>query len=118
MYIGWNSFDQCAKHPVMKDKYAHILIDKPRKNAYNLMYIFVFMGVNYMDYMTIKEAAVKWGLSERRVQEICELKRISGITKFGRAWAIPCDTEKPVDLRVKSGKYIKSESLDSEKREI
>ena len=61
-----------------------------------------------MEYMTIKEAAEKWGLSERRIQEICELDKVPGVTKFGRAWAIPVDAEKPVDLRVKSGKYIKS----------
>lgn len=28
--------------------------------------------------------------------------------KFGREWAIPIDAEKPVDQRVKSGKYKKS----------
>ena len=61
-----------------------------------------------MEYMTIKEAAAKWGLSERRIQEICELDKVPGVTKFGRAWAIPVDAEKPVDQRVKSGKYIKS----------
>ncbi len=61
-----------------------------------------------MEYMTIKEAAAKWGLSERRIQEICELKKVPGVTKFGRAWAIPVDAKKPVDLRVKSGKYVKS----------
>lgn len=42
-----------------------------------------------MNYMTIKEAAEKWSLSECRVQEICELERITGVTKFGRAWTIP-----------------------------
>ncbi len=61
-----------------------------------------------MEYMTIKEAAVKWGLSERRIQEICELNKVPGVTKFGRAWAIPKDAVKPTDKRVKSGKYIKS----------
>lgn len=61
-----------------------------------------------MNYMTIKEAAEKWGLSERRVQEICELKKVPGITKFGRAWAIPENAVKPADKRIKSGKYIKS----------
>lgn len=61
-----------------------------------------------MEYMTIKEATVKWGLSERRVQEICEQKKVPGVTKFGRAWAIPVDAEKPTDMRIKSGKYIKS----------
>ncbi len=30
-----------------------------------------------------------------------------GAVRFGKAWAIPVDTEKPSDARVKSGKYIK-----------
>ena len=61
-----------------------------------------------MNYMTIKEAVEKWKISERRIQELCVLDRVPGVTKFGRAWAIPVDAEKPVDQRVKSGKYIKS----------
>ena len=61
-----------------------------------------------MEYMTIKEASEKWGLSVRRIQEICELDKVPGVTKFGRAWAIPVDADKPIDLRVRSGKYIKS----------
>lgn len=61
-----------------------------------------------MDYMTIKEASAKWGISIRRIQEICAQGKIPGITKFGREWAIPIEAEKPVDQRVKSGKYKKS----------
>lgn len=60
-----------------------------------------------MNYMTIKEASEKWGLSERRIQEICNLGIIPGVIKFGREWAIPKDAERPQDRRVKSGKYIK-----------
>lgn len=62
----------------------------------------------HMEYMTIKEAAAKWGLSERRIQEICELEKVPGVTKFGRAWAIPKGAKRPADLRVKSGRYKKS----------
>ncbi len=61
-----------------------------------------------MDYMTIKEASEKWGLSVRRTQEICDQGKVPGVMKFGRDWAIPKDAEKPVDMRIKSGKYIKS----------
>ena len=61
-----------------------------------------------MDYMTIKEAAEKWGLSTRRVQTICNEGMIPGVMKFGREWAIPKEAEKPIDKRVKSGKYKKS----------
>ena len=31
--------------------------------------------------------------------------KIEGLTKFGRSWAIPKDTKKPTDNRVKSGAY-------------
>ena len=61
-----------------------------------------------MDYMTIKEAADKWGLSIRRVQVICSEKKIPGVIKFGREWAIPKNAERPVDNRVKTGRYIKN----------
>ncbi|MCQ2081901.1 MAG: helix-turn-helix domain-containing protein [Lachnospiraceae bacterium] len=61
-----------------------------------------------MDYMTIKEASEKWGLSIRRMQEICASGRVPGVVKFGREWAIPKDAQKPDDARIKSGKYIKS----------
>jgi hypothetical protein len=60
-----------------------------------------------MDYMTIQEATEKWGISARRIQVLCNSGRLSGAIKFGRQWAIPVDTEKPVDARIKSGKYIK-----------
>ena len=61
-----------------------------------------------MEYMTIKEAAEKWNLSVRRVQTICNEGMVPGVTKFGHSWAIPKDAKKPVDKRIKSGKYIKS----------
>ena len=59
-----------------------------------------------MDYMTIKEASEKWGLSIRRMQEICVSGRVPGIVKFGREWAIPKDARKPDDARIKSGKSL------------
>ena len=65
-----------------------------------------------MDYMTIKEAAEKWGLSVRRVQDICKADMIPGLIKFGHSWAIPVEAEKPMDHRIKSGKYVKSSLLD------
>lgn len=66
------------------------------------------MGDYSMEYMTINEAAKKWNLSVRRVQTICSEGMIEGVVKFGQAWAIPKDAEKPADKRIKSGKYIKS----------
>ena len=59
-----------------------------------------------MDYMTISDAAAKWGISSRRVQILCASGRISGAERLGRSWAIPKDAQKPGDARIKSGKYI------------
>ena len=61
-----------------------------------------------MEFMTVKEAAAKWGLSERRLQTICSEGMVPGVIKFGKAWAIPVDAESPLDKRIKSGKYVKS----------
>ena len=52
-----------------------------------------------MDYILIAEAAAKWGITRRRVQVLCNESRIPGLTKFGKAWAIPRDSEKPADAR-------------------
>ncbi|MDR0249367.1 MAG: helix-turn-helix domain-containing protein [Oscillospiraceae bacterium] len=54
-----------------------------------------------MDYISTREAAEKWGISERRIQKLCEGGRISDVVRFVRVWAIPKDAEKPVDGRLK-----------------
>lgn len=62
--------------------------------------VFVYVQeVNIVDYMSIAEAAEKWGITPRRVQVLCTQNRIPGLTKFGKAWAIPKDAEKPKDAR-------------------
>ncbi|MFQ9724344.1 MAG: helix-turn-helix domain-containing protein [[Clostridium] innocuum] len=42
-----------------------------------------------MDYISVKEAAEKWAISERRIQKLCEDGRIDGVERFGRSWMIP-----------------------------
>ncbi|MBP3802595.1 MAG: helix-turn-helix domain-containing protein [Oribacterium sp.] len=64
------------------------------------------------NYITLSEAAKKWGISERRIRTLCSEGRIDGVTRFGRSWAIPENAKKPVDHRIKSGKYIKNKNLD------
>lgn len=56
-------------------------------------------------YKTIKEIALEWELSERRVQILCSEGRITGASKLGREWAIPENAEKPKDSRFTTGKY-------------
>lgn len=57
-----------------------------------------------LDYISVQQAADQWGISKRRIQKLCEENRIAGAVRFGRAWAIPKDTEKPADARKKEEK--------------
>ena len=52
-----------------------------------------------LDYISVKEAAEKWGISERRVQKLCEGNRTEGVVRFGHTWMIPRKAEKPADQR-------------------
>ncbi len=54
-----------------------------------------------MNYMTLKEAAEKWGVSSRRVNYYCADDRIPGAVKMATVWLIPKEAEKPVDRRYK-----------------
>ena len=62
-----------------------------------------------MDYMTLKEAAEKWGVTPCRVNYYCVAGRISGVVKMATIWLIPKDAEKPIDGRTKQGKAEKYE---------
>ena len=55
-----------------------------------------------MDFISVKEVAEKWKVSERWIQKLCEESRIDGVIRFGRSWAIPKDSIKPSDNRLKS----------------
>ena len=39
--------------------------------------------------ISVKDAAKKWNVSERRVQKLCNDGRVKGAIKFGRVWMIP-----------------------------
>lgn len=64
-----------------------------------------------MEYITIHQASEKWGIGVRRINTLCNDSRIDGAIKFGNAWAIPKDAEKPQDERIKTGKYIKDKKV-------
>ncbi len=46
-------------------------------------------------YMTTKEAAEKWNLSQRQVQIHCKKKRIPGVVTVGTNYLIPINAERP-----------------------
>ena len=56
-----------------------------------------------MDYMTLREASEKWGVSSRQVNYYCVEGRIPGAVKMAGVWLMPKWAEKPVDKRRKRG---------------
>lgn len=57
-------------------------------------------------YLSVKEIAEKWGISERRVRILCSEGKIEGAVHEGRKWKIPSDAVKPEDGRYKSNKSL------------
>ena len=62
-----------------------------------------------MDYMTLKGAAEKWGVTPRRANYYCAAGRIPGAVKMAGVWLIPKNAEKPIDGRTKQGKGLHHE---------
>ena len=62
-----------------------------------------------MNYMTLKEASEKWGVTPRQINYLCASGRIPGAVKMATIWLIPKDAEKPIDGRTKQGKAEKYE---------
>lgn len=46
-----------------------------------------------MDYLTVTQAAEKWGVSSRRVRLLCANGEIEGVIRKGYLYMIPADTE-------------------------
>lgn len=61
-------------------------------------------------WMTCKEAAFKWNLTERWVSQLCKSGKIPGAVKKGKRWEIPHTAVQPEDTRIKTGKYKKTVS--------
>lgn len=62
-----------------------------------------------MNYITTKEIAEKWGISDRRVLQYCNAGRVPGAVKMGNTWIIPKNAEKPKDGRYKDKEETKNE---------
>lgn len=67
--------------------------------------------------MTVKQAAEKWGISDRRIRVLCAEGKIPGAYQEGRGWKIPADAEKPVDGRYKSKESLLAQ-IDRKKTEL
>ncbi|MBO7275488.1 MAG: Fic family protein [Clostridia bacterium] len=68
-------------------------------------------------YMTVKEAADKWSISDRRVRILCTSGQIDGAFRQGRGWKIPANAKKPADRRFRSTQSL-LDIIDSKKQEL
>lgn len=60
-----------------------------------------------MEIMSAREAADKWGISQRRVAVLCSENRIADAEMVGNMWVMPSNSKKPIDGR--STRYNKSD---------
>lgn len=51
------------------------------------------------NFISAKDAAEKWNISQRRVSVLCAENRINGTQMIGNMWIIPDDAQKPIDKR-------------------
>lgn len=68
-------------------------------------------------YMTVNQAAEKWGISDRRVRILCAEGKISGAYQEGRRWMIPVHAIKPADGRYKTASSL-LERIDLKKKKL
>lgn len=67
--------------------------------------------------MTVKQAAGKWGISDRRVRVLCENGQIDGAYRVGKIWYIPDSADKPADGRIKAKESLVS-LIEKKKAEL
>lgn len=68
-------------------------------------------------FMTVKDAAEKWGISDRRIRVLCAEGKILGAHREALGWRIPVDAEKPADGRYKPKESILAQ-IDRKKTEL
>ena len=61
--------------------------------------------------LTVDQISKKWGISNRRVRELCSLGRIEGVVKIGRSYLIPNDAEHPQVKKAKNNQVISDNSI-------
>lgn len=103
-----------VQFPVTDIFYRIILIISENDIAIirDLEYNIIKMNTQYipevdMEFMSAREAADKWGISQRRVATLCSEQRIADATMVGNMWIIPTSAEKPIDAR--STRYSNNE---------
>ena len=70
-----------------------------------------------MNYLNVKETAVRWGISERSVRNYCAAGRVTGAVWQAGVWQIPENAEKPVRVNQRREKRTLLSVLREEKKQ-
>ena len=60
-------------------------------------------------YLTAKQLAEKWDITERQVQILCKSLRIEEAERIGGIWLIPENVVKPTRFKAKNKKLLKGD---------
>lgn len=66
-------------------------------------------------FISVKEASIKWNVSERSVRNYCALGRVKDAVLIGKVWMIPKEAKKPTRSNEKDNKNYLLERLRFEK---
>lgn len=66
------------------------------------------MGVRYIK---AKELSARWGVTPRRINQLCAEGKLVGAYKEGRFWMIPDDADRPDCLRENKSLYVSESSV-------
>ena len=93
-------------HEVLKSVVAVLLIDTVVLIGLLIVGIIKISSPRgmLMDYMMLKEASEKWGVSAWMINYYCAEGRIPGAMKMTTIWLFPKTAEKPMDMRTKQGR--------------
>ena len=62
-----------------------------------------------MDFISARETAEKWGITQRRVEVLCMNGQVQGVERVGNMWLIPKTAAKPIDGRTRAAKQQKKQ---------
>ena len=68
------------------------------------------------EFISVKEASIKWNISERSVRNYCAIGRVEGAILVGKTWMIPEGAKKPKRINEKDNKNYLLERLRFEKK--
>lgn len=64
-----------------------------------------------MRYIKAKELSARWGVTPRRINQLCTEGKLPGAYKEGKFWMIPDDVDRPDCLRENRNLYVREDSV-------